>query len=300
VAVCRDRVIGRRLAIGATAYAAVMMLVVMRLLGGGPTIYAGRTFPFGGFGGMVSTAFLRPGEMLSYLASDGRLFYLWQLVLPTALVFLRSPGLAAVALPVVAYNVTSAFGYQHQILYHYSLILAPVLAAATLAGIAAFRSHARRRLALLAVVLCSVAAAGAWSIFPVGPGVDYRQSSTVGAREIGTILARLPGKAVASVDYVYAPHVGHREQLYMWPNPFRASYWGRFEREGDCLANRAAQVEYLALRTNMSTFSKEEAAVFAALLPRLEVVAGNRETTLYRHFPAGPESACRGLGVHVG
>ena len=116
-----------------------MMLVVMRALGGGPTIYAGRTYPFGGFSEMVETAVFHPATFIDYLRSEDRPFYVLQMLLPTACCCLRKPGFAAVTLGVFTFNVVSAFGYQHDINYHYSLVLVPVLFAGTIYGISALR-----------------------------------------------------------------------------------------------------------------------------------------------------------------
>lgn len=292
VAFCRDRRLGRLLAVGSVAYAAVMMLVFMKALGGGPTIYAGRTFPFGSAGGMISTAVLRPGDMLEYLTSEGRPFYLWQMALPTALVFLRAPALAAVALPVLAYNVVAAFPYQHQIEFHYSLVLVPITAAAVVAGLAAFRSRRARQAGAAAFLGCALLAATQWGVVPFGPSMVHRPPGHADAAQIREVLRRIPDDAVVSTFYSFAPHISHRKRLFMWPNPYRAAYWGRFDREGDCLP-QAEEVEYLALRNNNDdSYSADEAVIFALLEPHLEVVVRTGFATLYRRPPGAGGRVC--------
>lgn len=292
VAFRRDRRLGRNLAVGSVVYAALMMLVFMKALGGGPTIYASRTFPFGSLGGTVSTAVLRPGDMIDYLTSQGRLFYLWQLALPTALAFLRAPGLAAVALPVVAYNVVSAFPYQHQIDFHYSLVLVPILTAASIGGLAAFRSARLRALATTAVLAGTLAAAHQWGVAPTGPGIDYRPRDHPHTHQIEEVLHGIPDGAVISTFYTFAPHLSHRKQIYMWPNPFRAAYWGRFDREGECLP-RAESVRYLALpNDNGDFYAEDEQQIFERLRPRLQPVVTNDYATLYRITASTQATIC--------
>jgi len=53
--------------------------------------------PFGGVTGIISTLFHRPGQLFSYLGSQGRPFYLWQIASTVGFVFLFSPEIAAIA-----------------------------------------------------------------------------------------------------------------------------------------------------------------------------------------------------------
>lgn len=283
VACTRDRRVGIRIAAGSVAYSAVMMLGVMRVLGGGPTIYAGRTFPFGGFSGMVETAFFRPGEMLGHLGSEGRLFYLWQILVPTAFVLLRKPGFAAIGAALFAFNVVSAFPYQHQIEFHYSLVLVPVLSAGTIYGISALGRRQWQEWATGAVVAASLFAAVAWGVFPDGD-VPYTQAGRPEVTDTQELLSRVPGDAVISSDFALAPHLAHRRRIYMWPNPFRASYWGRFDREGERLP-AARDVEYVLVYRYLE--NDEEQAVLDDLKPRLRLVAETDEYALYRHTGRG-------------
>lgn len=277
VAFARDRDVGLRIAAGSLVYAMVTMLVVMRALGGGPVIYADR-IPFGGFGGMVATAATRPGELLGYLGSEGRPFYVWQMAVPAAFLFLRTPGFAAIAIPMLAYNLLSAFPYQHQIQYHYSLVLVPVLMAGAVQGIAALRHRRWRQRATEVVLACSLWSAVAWGVFPDGD-VVYQQASHTDVRQTEALIARVPSQAVISVDYSLAPHLSHRKQVYMWPNPFRAFAWGRFDREGERLP-AADDVEYLVVHKAID--SEEERALLTELQLRFRLLDETDQFELYQ------------------
>jgi len=285
VTMARDRTVGLRLALGSVAYSVVMMLAVMPALGGGPTIYGGRTYPFGGFSGMVGAALVpwsTPDgwdlSFLQYLRDEDRPFYLWQMLLPTGFLLLRRPGFAAVGLAVFAFNVVSAFTYQHDINYHYSLVLVPVVMAGAVYGIAALRRRTARGWATGAVAALSLYGAVAWGVFPDGHE-PYKQADHPEVRANAALLAQVPDGAVISSDYGLAPHLSHRKRIYMWPNPFRASYWGRFDREGDRLPP-AADVEYVVVFRH--TDNPEEQALLERLRPRLHLVDQTDKYALYR------------------
>jgi uncharacterized membrane protein len=278
VALARDRKVGLRLAVGSVAYSAVMMLLVMRALGGGPTIYAGRTYPFGGFSEMVETAVFHPATFIDYLRTEDRPFYLLQMLLPTALLLLRKPGFAAISLGVLVFNVVSAFGYQHDINYHYSLVLVPVLIAATIYGISALGGEQWRSYACGTVLACSLYAAVGWGVFPDGDEF-YKHADHPEVLANEALIRKIPDDAVVSSDYGLAPHLSHRRQIYMWPNPFRASYWGRFDREGERLPT-ASDVEYIVVYRHLE--NPDEQQLLADLMPRLRLVDQTDKYSLYR------------------
>jgi uncharacterized membrane protein len=115
-------------AVAAVAASLAGMFLLMRSLIGVPTRNAWR-IPFGGVGGFLRETFTNPGNVLSYLSSEGRLFYLWQMFVPFGPVFLLAPEIAAISVLVLTGNIVSNFWYQFHIGYHYSLV-APGLTAA--------------------------------------------------------------------------------------------------------------------------------------------------------------------------
>jgi hypothetical protein len=46
------------------------------------------------------------------------------------------------------------------------------------------------------------------------------------ANEIRAFSQRIPPNAVVSATHSFAPHIDHRERIYMFPTPFAASTWG--------------------------------------------------------------------------
>ncbi|HET9728137.1 MAG TPA: DUF2079 domain-containing protein, partial [Acidimicrobiia bacterium] len=143
-ALLRNRRVGLWIAAGSVGVAFVMAYGVMRSLIGVPTRNAWR-IPFSACGtkcglgrhlrDFVSTVFTDPMRVLRYLRYDNRPFYVWQLLAPTGFVFLVAPEVALTAVVVIAVNVFSTVGFQHQIGFHYSMEILPVLALGTVYAI---------------------------------------------------------------------------------------------------------------------------------------------------------------------
>jgi hypothetical protein len=95
------------------------------------------------------------------------------------------------------------------------------------AGLAAVRSARRQWLAPLLVLLVVVACFTSWRYgpapwardpvaIPAGPADQVRREA----------LALVTDGAPVSAQYNLVPHLGHRAEVYEFPNPFRAVNWG--------------------------------------------------------------------------
>ena len=260
----RDRRIGMATVVGSLAVMLVGMLVVMRGLTGVPTRNAWR-IPFAGPWGVVREVIARPGNVFQYFRSEYRPFYLWQMSFPTAFVFLRRPDISAISAVVLGTNVLSTFSYQHDIQYHYSLIAVPALVVGTAYALAAFGHRTRRRLVGL-VATTTVWSCLMWGAVPLGsiltPGAknpighhlpSYWPPSepiAVAAREM---IAAVPAGASVSTYHSLTPHLTRREQIYMFPNPFRVVLYGpdtSLESLRACLP-AANDLEYVLLQAEV-------------------------------------------------
>ena len=155
-----------RAAFGAFSAAAFATLVVMRNLIGVPTRNAWR-IPFGGVKNLVVETIERPGNVLEYLRSESRPFYLWQMLFPVAFLLARFPWVAAISAVVLFTNVLSTYWYQFHLEYHYSFIAVPAIVIGTVVAISRFGEHYRRRLVAL-VAATSVWACLMWGAVPIG------------------------------------------------------------------------------------------------------------------------------------
>jgi len=281
VALRRDRRTGIITVVGALLYAAFAMGVVINLLNGEWAPNAWR-IPFGGVGGLISAAFTRPGEVISYLVSDGRPWYLFQAAFPFAFLFLLTPTLAAISAPALGANVISAFSYQYDIRYHYTAVGLPAL---SLASVEAIGRTPREWRGSLAAIMLSFSLLGAfwWGSFPMSfdPKTYWSPHDPI-AQEAAEIFPLIPDDAVIAVYHNLSPHLAHREQVYMFPNPFSTTLYGDAElrrNEGQRLP-MADDVEFVMLPPQFSV--RDGYLVWEAVRGDFELVIANDHWQLWQ------------------
>lgn len=281
----RDRALGLKLIAGAVLAALLAVRIVMRDMFRVPELHADR-IPFGGLHSFLRTAVRKPGEVADYLVSGSRPFYVWQMVVPSALTFLRAPGVAAIAVLVVAGNVISSFPYQHELQFHYSLAIVPVLAMGTVYAIATLARRRSQRLAVVAVVLFSVWACFLWGSLPAFSikKIPHWKPSNPEVHNINAVLADLPPHAVVSAYYTYITHVDHRDRVYQWPTPFQAEYWGLLNQEGQRLPF-ANQVQYVFLPVQLDPGDQK---VLNEIRSQFVLVRRVNDVILLRRANSGP------------
>jgi uncharacterized membrane protein len=247
VALKRDRRIGLVTIVGSIGFMLFATLVVMRSLIGVPTRNTWR-IPFGGVRGFVETTFRRPGDVVDHLRSDGRPWYVWQMLTPFAYVFLRRPSVALIGSLVLGANLVSTFWYQYHIEYHYSLVVVPCLALGTAYAVAALQHHART-IAVAAVGVFALTSAYLWGPMPFSRNeLAYWAPDYPVAVQLREIIKEVPEDAVVSAYHRVTPHLAHREKIYQFPNPFRIVLYGPdISLEGTRLDDLAEEVEYVVL-----------------------------------------------------
>ncbi|MDQ3470096.1 MAG: DUF2079 domain-containing protein [Actinomycetota bacterium] len=285
VALRRDRRIGLLTIVGSLGMMAVAMLLVMRSLIGVPTRNAWRV-PFGGPGGLLRTTFERPGEVVDHLRSDGRPWYVWQMLTPFAWLMIRAPEVALIGGGVLVTNVVSTFWYQYHVQYHYSLVIVPALALGTVYVIGKVREHARRWVVTgLAVV--AMYTAFLWGPLPFARNdLAYWAPDHPVAEQLRDILDAVPGDAVVAAHYGVTPHMAHRSEIYQFPTPFRVVLYGPdISLEGSRLDELAERVEYVVLsRAKDEEMQRDWDVVDDAF----ELVASNESWEVFRRDPDTP------------
>ncbi|MGH9123853.1 MAG: DUF2079 domain-containing protein [Acidimicrobiales bacterium] len=281
----RDSSVGIKLVVGSLLAALVSTQLVMRGFFGVPELHGDR-IPFGGLHGFVTESLRKPGQVVNYFLGEGRPFYLWQMTVPSALVFVRAPEIAAIAILVLGANVLSNFGYQHLIQYHYSLAIVPVLVVGTVFALTRITTIRRRQLAVVAIVLLSMWSTYLWGSLPAlsQNKVPHWTPSNPQVHNIDAVLSALPSKAVVSAQYSYITHIDHRLRVYQWPTPFRAAYWGLLNQEGQRLPF-ANQVQYLVLPVDLDSST---APVFKQISSQFVVVREVGNVMLLRRTSSGP------------
>ncbi len=282
VALRRNRFIGLA-TMAAGAVHALFAVALMRLLIGNAFPNAWR-IPFGGAGGFLREVATRPGNVADYLRSEGRVWYVWQMMSPFAWVALRLPDVALISSLVLATNVVSTFGYQHQIFFHYSIIALPALALGTVYAIGVLRGRGRR-LAIGAVAVMSLWTAFLWGPLPMARNpVAYWAPDYFVAEQAHDIMSGIPDDAIVSAHFVLTPHLARREQVYMFPNPFsRVLYGTDVSLEGTALP-AADDVEFVVLRTVRDPQAAEQ---WNAVAGAFDLVRVNDSWELYRRIDSG-------------
>jgi len=281
----RDRRLGLRIMLGAIAAALIATQVIIKGFLGIPELHGDR-IPFGGLHGLVMNTLKKPGQVAKYLVSESRPFYVWQMLVPSAMMFLRAPGVAAIAILVIGTNVLSNFPYQHMLQYHYSLAVVPVVALGTVLGIAALTRLRWRALSVMGVVLLSLWATFLWGSLPAisQNKIPHWKPSYPQVHDINAVLSALPPNAIVSAQYTFVTHVDHRTRVYEWPTPFKAEYWGLLNQEGQRLPF-ANQVQYLFIPVQLDP---DTAPVFKQIRSQFVVVRQVGDVQLLRRVSPGP------------
>jgi hypothetical protein len=198
---------------------------------------------------------------------------------PFAALFVLSPWMSLVSLPVIASNIVSTFWYQHSIQYHYSLVAVPALLCATVFGIRAVVEK-WRGLVMAAVVVCTIATSVLWGqhSLAVTPRKVLASDApvAVAARDI---VKQIPDGAVVSAFDPLVTFLAHRKEIYFFPNPFRALYYGvGTEVEGKRLP-AADRVEYVVLPRMLNESLRWD---WAEVSGGYEEVAGNQYWQVFR------------------
>ena len=273
-----DRRHGLVLVVGSIVTMAMMLFVVMRSFTGISFRNSWR-IPFGGPGGFLRTLVSSPQDVVAHFASEGRPFYVLQMLAPLGPAFLRAPAITLTASLVLFVNVLSTFWYQFQIEYHYSLVAVPALVVG--AAWAVSRVGGRwRQWAVASIAVCSIGSAILWSPAPFGRNEvatwPPNHPVAVAAKEI---IGLVPVDASVAAHHNVTAHLARRNEVYMFPNPFRRTLYGLdVFAEGDRLA-QAETVQFVVLQRDLSV---EDARVWVEERDKFDLVGENEWWAVYR------------------
>jgi uncharacterized membrane protein len=267
-----DRRRGLIAALASVVVTILGMFVMMRHLIGVPTRNGWR-IPFGGVSGLIKETFTNPINVMNHLKSEDRPMYLFKMMAPFAGLFFAAPSVALLAVPVLASNVVSTFWYQHQIEYHYSIVVVPLLLIATLVAIAKLNKQ-WRPIAMALTVMCSLVTFVAWGIHPLA--TNPRAALTAGspfAQSGLEIIKGIPDDAVVSAYDPLTAHLGHRREIYFFPNPFKALYYGVDDSLSGKALPAAKDVEYVVLPRALG---QELSWVWEGVRPQFKEIDSNQ------------------------
>jgi uncharacterized membrane protein len=208
---------------------------------------------YGGVGGsptgVIDTALRDPGEIAGRVFSSESGEFAWKLVAPFGVTALLAPGALIIGLPQFGADVLSDVSWTRAITYHYAALPLAAVAIAAVEGVAFVVRRfggATRWLVPGFVLACALASTIAWGPSPIGqeygngwwpPETDTRLDAKRAAVDV------VPSDASVSAVYTFVPQLSRREEIYTFPNPWRASNWG-YEGRG---TPDPASVHWLAI-----------------------------------------------------
>jgi len=241
-----------RLGVPVALVALVWLVFVVRVVlpahnGIGHAYHLDRFKALGGSTSEILIGVVRhPFEFLATLGLQGAWGYSLLLLAPLGFLPLLGPGTLWIAGPAWGLNVLSSFEPQRTAFFHYAVLIVPVACVSALGGLLALRErYGRDRLVV----------AGAFLAVGLGYAATYRPDRLrLAAFATGSdgglslryrqLLAAIPEEASVSVQSRFAPHLSHRRQVWLFPNPF----W-RYEVVNPAGAPEPPSVEYIVFDT---------------------------------------------------
>jgi hypothetical protein len=167
--------------------------------------------------------------------------YAWKLSIPLLGIFVFAPLLLLAAIPGFLINVLSGNDYLIGIDYHYNYHTLPILFAATASGIATIHTRkwlpaerARAVIMTTLIVIASVVTNITWSHAPVSSWKTLLVHQWQFLRDTKewtnfkslTALLPLDPDIPVAASHNLVPALAHRNEIYMFPNPWLVNYWG--------------------------------------------------------------------------
>lgn len=251
----------------------------------------------GSMGGMARTLVTDPASIISHVLSGDKPSYMFDLIWMSLLLGLLAPGILLISAPELAINVLSNREQMNSVYYHYSAPIWPFIYLAAAVGIGRFTnladrlSSGRRWRENLIGVLPGVLAFwvllfGVYMDLVYGPipvsrnyvenPVVMQQLPDEYIRNLDEAVSVIPDDASVSASNWIAPHLAHRETLYLFPTRdgaggaaeyivvdlYRASYFTGVNRQRGqrTLEGIISDPNYRAIYTapNVTVFERTE------------------------------------------
>ena len=205
--------------------------------------------PYGGTRGLVKAVFTKPWDVAELLLGASRRAYLAALFVPVALLSLAALPLLLVGIGPLLSNLLSTWPYQRDVQFsHYSTLLVPIVVVSAVFGVATLGTTRRRaRLATATLVAAALAGSVAWG--PLSGDEPLSWSAGPPRAAIGPAheaIDLVPDGASVATMVQLAPHLAHRRELYLFPNPWLDLGAGDLDRQ-EARPSAAAKVDYILL-----------------------------------------------------
>ena len=225
---------GLAIAVWGVTWTLFSVYVVVPFFYGSESAYYGMFTEIGGSPtGVLKTALTDPLAIVREATGGDDFLYLFLLSAPVAGAFLLAPALAAVALPVLAFNLLAITGANTDPHEHYISGLLPFVFGAVAIGIGRLSQAWRLKAAgiVLAVSVATTVALGPWPRTLLGAGSWDRLS--IDQAHVGVLeraVALVPDDAPVSATNRVGSHLSARRYFYSVPVVGRAE-WVVFETD---------------------------------------------------------------------
>lgn len=222
---------------------------------------------FGSYGSsmpeVVGEMVRRPDRVVSDATQPDRLRFYRDLLLPLGGLPLGGPFELLMGLPQTLANVLGSSPYARTIRYQYTAMqIAPIMIAAIEGGRLAMRWRITRRALVPWLLVCAYVSNVAWSPSPLAPHYAWAWSKpSVRHAAMREAVEMVPDGASVTATYLLLPHLSQREQIYNWPNPWIASYWGD---DDEYRLPDPATIEYVVL--DSTSVSEAERELYESLV----------------------------------
>ncbi|NJN16096.1 MAG: DUF2079 domain-containing protein [Oscillochloris sp.] len=226
-------------------------LIAPALVGRDESLHVGRFAQYGdSLGTIIWTMISRPQLLFADLFKPEVPGYLLILLAPLAFLPLLSP-VTILALPALAINLLSAADFQRTIDYHYSALTIAIFAVGSLqvlliAGRLIRRPATQRLIVgggsiglLVAALLCQDLLQVRMRRYEINAALANPERQALAAYR-SFVLSLIPPDAAVSAQTYFGPHLTHRQQMFLFPNPFV-----RFEFFNPAAAPFPLEAEYV-------------------------------------------------------
>ena len=217
---------GSALILGSLAWFSLAAFLIQPAHNGQPqSVFAVRFAHYGATPrDIILTILQRPDLLILDLLQPENLRYLTLVLAPIGMLPFLSPSRAVLAMPALALNMLSNYDAQRALVFHYDALTVALLSYAGLDAAIAIQHRLRElRISLLACTLCLTLGA-TWTASAVP--LRIQDAWFPPARDVELsfvrhyILARIPRDSAVSASQALHPHLTHRRQAFVFPNPF--------------------------------------------------------------------------------
>jgi uncharacterized membrane protein len=176
---------------------------------------------------IVQTMLRHPNKVIGDATQPDRIRFYRDLTLPLGGLPFAAPLMLLLALPQLLASVIGLSPYARSIHYQYTaMMIAPLMIAAIAGAKLLWRFKVLRVILPIWMLGCVYVTNVAWSPSPIGDSYKVWAKPSPRHAAMREALALVPDDASVTATYALLPHLSHRTQIYDWPNPWVAAYWG--------------------------------------------------------------------------